>query len=56
MAVRGVVLTENVHRTHDPNTRRVHRHEDLRLSSVRGTVGIRLHHDDQDLAARVTRA
>ena len=36
----------------DLDTRRVARDEDLRLTLVHGTVGVRLQHDDEDLAAR----
>ena len=56
MPVRGVVLAEHVHRAEDLDAGIRQRHEDLRLAAVRRSVGVRLDHDDHDLAARVAGA
>ena len=54
--VRGVVVTEDVHRPHDLDAGRVLGYQDLALLLVRRTVRVGLQHDDEDLAPRVAGA
>ena len=56
MAVRRIVIAEDVEMAQHAHARRVERHQDHRLPLVRLRVGIGLAHDDGDLAARVHRA
>jgi hypothetical protein len=50
------VVAEDVHRPQHFHARRIHRHEDLRVLLMAGSIGVRERHADQDLAAMVTRA
>ncbi len=54
--MRCVVVAEDRELALHGDPRRLHRHEDHRLLAVARRAGIRLAHEDQDLAARVTGA
>ncbi len=56
VAVRRVVLTEDMHRAEDLDAGRVHRDEDLRLLLIGLGIRVGLDHDNHDLASRISGA